>query len=226
VTPAVSRETPSEPPSIDEVFGSAAPAARRFADLLASVGVERGLVGPREIQRLWGRHLLNCAVVEPLLPTGASVADIGSGAGLPGLVWAVTRSDLDVTLVEPMLRRVRFLEEAVRHLGLTNVSIVRSRAEELHGDRDFDVVAARAVAPMSRLATWCLPLVRPGGMMAALKGASAAAELAAASSTISRLGGSPGMVATYGRDVLDTPTRVVIVRKAPRHRPSRREENP
>jgi 16S rRNA (guanine527-N7)-methyltransferase len=211
---------------IDEVFGSAAPTARRFADLLASVGVERGLIGPREVQRLWGRHLLNCAVVEPLLPTGATVADIGSGAGLPGLVWALTRSDLHVTLVEPMLRRVRFLEEAVRHLGLTNVGIVRSRAEELHGDRDFDVVAARAVAPMPRLAAWCMPLVHPGGMMAALKGASATAELAAASSTISRLGGSPGRVATYGRDVLDTPTRVVIVRKTPRQRPSRREENP
>jgi 16S rRNA (guanine527-N7)-methyltransferase len=226
VTPAVSRETPPEPPSIDGVFGSAAPAARRFAELLASVGVERGLIGPREIQRLWERHLLNCAVVEPLLPVGAAVADIGSGAGLPGLVWALTRSDLDVTLVEPMLRRVRFLEEAVRHLGLTNVGIVRSRAEEMHGDRDFDVVAARAVAPMSRLATWCLPLVRPGGAFVALKGASAADELAEASSTISRLGGSPGRVATYGSDVIETPTRVVIVRKTPRHSPSRREENP
>jgi 16S rRNA (guanine527-N7)-methyltransferase len=220
VTPAVSRETPPEPPSVDEVFGPAAATARRFADLLASIGVERGLIGPREIHRLWERHLLNCAVVTPLLPAGAAVADIGSGAGLPGLVWAMTRPDLDVTLVEPMVRRVRFLEEARRLLGLTNAEIVRARAEELHGDRAFDVVAARAVAPMSRLAPWCLPLVRPGGMMVALKGASAADELAKAASTISRLVGSPGRVATYGRDVLDTPTRVVIVRKAPEAEPA------
>lgn len=215
MTPAVSRETPSEPSSVDEVFGAAAPTARRFADLVASVGVDRGLIGPREIPRLWERHLLNCAVVTPLLPVGAAVADIGSGAGFPGLVWALARADLSVTLVEPMLRRVRFLDEAVGHLGLSNVDIVRSRAEEMHGDRDFDVVAARAVAPMSRLATWCLPLVRSGGMLVAIKGASAAGELVEASSTISRLAGSPGRVATYGKDVLDTPTRVVIVRKAP-----------
>jgi 16S rRNA (guanine527-N7)-methyltransferase len=215
VTPAVSRETPPEPPSIDEVFGAAVEVARRFADLLASDGVERGLIGPREVPRLWERHLLNCAVVLPLVPAGAVAADIGSGAGLPGLVWALARSDLKVTLVEPMLRRVRFLEEAVRHLELSNVDIVRARAEELHGTRDFDVVMARAVAPLSRLASWCLPLVRPGGMMVALKGASAADELAEASSTISRLAGSPGRVATYGRGVLETPTRVVIVTKAP-----------
>jgi 16S rRNA (guanine527-N7)-methyltransferase len=215
VTPAVSRETPPEPSSVDAVFGAASDAARRFANLLASDGVERGLIGPREAPRLWERHLLNCAVVRPLLPEGVGVADVGSGAGLPGLVWALARSDLDVTLVEPMLRRVRFLEAAVRRLDLSNVDIVRARAEELHGARDFDVVAARAVAPLSRLATWCLPLVRPGGMMAALKGASAADELAEASSTISRLAGSSGRVATYGRGVLETPARVVIVTKPP-----------
>jgi len=173
------------------------------------------VIGPREVGRLWERHLLNCAVVTPLLPEHAGVADIGSGAGLPGLVWALARSDLAITLVEPMLRRVRFLEEAIGHLELSNVDIVRARAEELHGDRAFDVVTARAVAPLSRLASWCLPLVRPGGMMVAFKGASAADELADASSTISRLAGSPGKLATYGRGVLDTPTRVVIVAKAP-----------
>jgi 16S rRNA (guanine527-N7)-methyltransferase len=122
-----------------------------------------------------------------------------------------------------MLRRVRFLEEAVRHLGLSNVAIVRARAEELHGVRDFDVVAARAVAPLSRLATWCLPLVRPGGTLVALKGASAADELAESSSTISRLAGSAGKVATYGRGVLETPARVVVVTKEPG--PSRHEEH-
>ena len=152
----------------------------RYADLLATAGVERGLIGPREAPRLWERHLVNCAVVaEPggLVPAGADVIDVGSGAGLPGLVWALVRPDLRVTLLEPLLRRATFLTEAVVALGLTNVQVERGRAEECR--LRAGVVTARAVAPLDRLLRWCLPLVRPGGALLALKGSSVADEIAA-----------------------------------------------
>ena len=146
--------------------------------LLATDGVVRGLIGPREVPRLWERHLVNCALLGLGVPRGVTVADVGSGAGLPGLVLAIGRPDLRVTLVEPLLRRTTFLTEAVEHLALANVEVVRDRAEALHGQRSFDVVTSRAVAPLDRLARWCLPLVVPGGRMLAMKGSSAADEVA------------------------------------------------
>ena len=213
MTPAVSRETPPPPPpaAAPGILGTALDGAIAYAGLLASAGVERGLIGPREVPRLWKRHLLNCAVVAPAFAPDASVADIGSGAGLPGLVVALCRPDLRVTLVEPMLRRVRFLEEALSSIGLENIEIVRARAEELHDDRRFDAVTARALAPLARLGAWCLPLVRPGGSVLALKGESATGELAAAFSTLQRLGATEAHVAIYGEGVLEVPTRVVVI---------------
>jgi 16S rRNA (guanine527-N7)-methyltransferase len=160
------------------VFASRLPVAERYADWLAEAGVVRGLIGPREVPRLWERHLLNCAVVADAIPQGASVADVGSGAGLPGVVLAVRRPDLRVTLIEPLLRRTTFLQEVVDDLGLDQVEVVRGRAEELHGTRRFDVVTSRAVAPLERLLAWCLPLCAPGGAVLAMKGASASEELA------------------------------------------------
>jgi 16S rRNA (guanine527-N7)-methyltransferase len=151
----------------------------RYAALLATAGVERGIIGPREVPRIWERHLVNCAVVaEPggPVPLGASVIDVGSGGGLPGLVWAICRPDLSVVLLEPLLRRTTFLAEAVAELGLGNVEVARGRAEEYGGSAE--IVTARAVAPLGRLAAWCLPLVRPGGALLALKGASVAEEIA------------------------------------------------
>jgi 16S rRNA (guanine527-N7)-methyltransferase len=159
------------------VFREGLPLAEAYAAVLAGDGVVRGLIGPRETPRLWERHLLNCAVLAEAVPKGATVCDIGSGAGLPGLVLAIVRPDLEVTLVEPLLRRTGFLEEVAGSLGLTRVTVVRSRAEELHGERSYDVVTSRAVAPLSRLVDWSLPLVRPGGVMLAMKGASAEEEL-------------------------------------------------
>lgn len=213
MTRAVSRETPPPPPlpAAGEIFGEALGDAIAYADLLASAGVERGLIGPREVPRLWERHLLNCAVVAPALAASASVADIGSGAGLPGLVLALCRPDVRVTLIEPMLRRVRFLEEAVSDLGLDSVEIVRARAEELRGDRRYDAVTARALAPLDRLGGWCLPLVRPGGTLLAFKGESATAELEAAFPTLQGLGATDAHVAIYGEGVLAVPTRVVVI---------------
>jgi 16S rRNA (guanine527-N7)-methyltransferase len=207
----VSRETPAVPdvPSVAErVFPSARLGlAVRYAGLLAGEGVTRGLIGPREVPRLWDRHLLNCAVLAEIVPLGVSVADVGSGAGLPGVVLAIARPDVRVTLVEPLLRRTSFLEEAVEALGLgEQVEVLRARAEDVPVDRRFDVVTARAVAPLERLARWCLPLVAPGGVVLAMKGASAAQEIADAAPALRRLGvGHPELV-ELGRGVLAEPT--------------------
>lgn len=171
----VSHETPS--PSVLAALFPETKSIQRYVDLLASVGVDRGLIGPREAPRLWSRHVLNCAAVAEVLATQSTVCDIGSGAGLPGVVLALARPDLDVCLVEPLLRRTTFLREVVAELGLTRVEVVRARAEELHGVRQFDAVTSRAVAPLDRLLRWCWPLVAPGGEMLALKGASAADEV-------------------------------------------------
>ena len=183
------------------------PLAERYAELLATEGVVRGLIGPREAPRLWERHLLNCAVLAELVPQAASVADVGSGAGLPGVVLAIARTDLRVTVVEPLLRRTRFLDEAVEALGLEEqVEVVRGRAEELAGTRTFDVLTARAVAPLDRLARWCLPLVHPGGELVAMKGASARAEVEAAMPALTALGCADPVVVELGVEVLAEPT--------------------
>jgi 16S rRNA (guanine527-N7)-methyltransferase len=156
--------------------------------LLATDGVVRGLIGPREAPRLWDRHLLNCAVLGEAIPQSSTVCDLGSGAGLPGLVLAIARPDLTVTLVEPLLRRTTFLEEVIAELGLENVTVERCRAEALHGTRQFDVVTSRALAPLSRLLDWSMPLVRPEGAVLAMKGSSAAEEIAEAGPTVARWG--------------------------------------
>ncbi|HEX3930346.1 MAG TPA: 16S rRNA (guanine(527)-N(7))-methyltransferase RsmG [Nocardioides sp.] len=157
----------------------------RYGGLLASDGITRGLIGPREVPRLWERHLLNCALLAPLIGDGASVADLGSGAGLPGMVLAIARPDLRITLVEPMARRVEFLEEVRAELGL-DVRVVRARAEQWEGPAAFDVVTARALAPLARLLAWGMPLVASGGCLLAMKGSSAADEIAAAQSELTR----------------------------------------
>ncbi|MFI5429702.1 16S rRNA (guanine(527)-N(7))-methyltransferase RsmG [Aeromicrobium sp. UC242_57] len=168
------------------MFASRLPLAEEFAYRLATHAVVRGLIGPREVPRIWDRHMMNSAVVAPSLPNGATVADIGTGAGLPGLVSAIARPDIQMTLVEPLLRRTSFLDEVVRDLQLDNVEVVRARAEEVN--QTFDVVTARAVAALDKLGRWCMPLVRPGGVLLAMKGRTAADEIAAATATLHRLG--------------------------------------
>src|SRR5687768_3453683 len=162
----------------ERLFGSRLPMAQQFADLLATAGVVRGLIGPREAPRLWERHLLNCAAVAELISPAATVIDVGSGAGLPGIVLAVARPDISVILVEPLARRTAFLDEAVSLLGLADqVTVERGRAEEFVGRLSAEVVTARAVAPLDRLAGWCLPLTTLGGRLLALKGMTAADEV-------------------------------------------------
>jgi 16S rRNA (guanine527-N7)-methyltransferase len=172
--------------------------AERFVELLATDGVERGLIGPREAPRLWDRHLLNCAAVAALIPPEATVADLGSGAGLPGIVLAIARPDLTVTLVEPLLRRTVFLEEVVVGLDLTSVTVVRERAETLRGQGRFDVVTARALAPLDRLLGWAMPLVAPDGELVAMKGSSAQDEIEAARQVLRTLGCATPRVEVVG----------------------------
>jgi 16S rRNA (guanine527-N7)-methyltransferase len=191
------------------VFGSRLELAERYAGLLATDGVVRGLIGPREAPRLWERHLVNCAVLGELVPLDADVADIGSGAGLPGLVLAIHRPDLRVTLVEPLLRRTTFLSEVVDALGLANVEVRRGRAEELHGSRDFGVVTSRAVAPLPRLLDWSMPLIRTGGLLLAMKGSTAAEEVTAARPDLERWQATHVTVLTAGDGLIDPPTTVV-----------------
>lgn len=188
----------------------------RFAELLATDAVARGLLGPREVPRLWERHLLNCAALAEVVPRGARVADVGSGAGLPGIALALARPDAVVTLIEPLLRRTRFLTDTAKILALAEVEVLRARAEELHGEREFDVVTSRAVAPLDRLAQWSMPLVAPDGVMLAVKGSSVRTELAAARPVLRRLGcGAPEQL-HLGEGRLTVPTVVIRVPWGPR----------
>lgn len=194
------------------LFGDRLPLAERYVELLATEGMVRGLVGPRETPRLWDRHLLNCAVLGELLPQGAVVADVGSGAGLPGIVLGVARPDLRVVLIESLARRTTFLDEVVDELGLTQVSVVRGRAEELVGRlTPVDVVTARAVAPLDRLARWCLPLLPTGGRLFAMKGASAADEAVEHQQAVRRAGGEEPRVLHCGVGLIEPATTVIEV---------------
>jgi len=196
------------PPGAAAVFGPALGPARAFARMLATRGVERGLIGPHEVPRLWDRHLLNCAVVADLIDSRCRMlADIGSGAGLPGLVLAMMQPDLSVTLLEPMERRCQFLSECIAELGLANTSVLRGRAEETV--LRADVATARAVAPLDRLAEMAVHVVRPGGMVLAIKGRTAADELRKARPVLRRIGARGAEVVRVGEGKVDPATTVV-----------------
>jgi 16S rRNA (guanine527-N7)-methyltransferase len=198
---------PAPPPAAAAVFGDRLPLACRYASQLAGAGVERGLIGPRETERVWHRHLLNCAAIGALIPRGSTVVDIGSGAGLPGVPLAIARPDLTIVLVESMLRRTTFLSEVVAELELTGVSVRRGRAEELTERGFADVVTARAVAPIDKLVRWALPLAKEHGAVLALKGAGAADELAAAWPSLQRIGvGHAQLVALVADQAAASPT--------------------
>lgn len=197
----------------ERLFGDRLELAERFTALLAEQGPERGLIGPREVERLWERHLVNCALLADAVPAGTStVADVGSGAGLPGVVLAIARPELRLTLIETMQRRTTWLEEVDAELGL-GLEVVRARAEDLHGRRDFEVVTARAVAALDKLARWTLPLVADGGELLAMKGSSAGEEIAKAAPVLRRLGGTDAHVTLHGQDEVEVPTTVVHVRR-------------
>jgi 16S rRNA (guanine527-N7)-methyltransferase len=213
--PAAPAVPPDDRRAAVALFGERLALAERYADLLVTDGTVRGLVGPREAPRIWQRHLLNCAAVAELIPSGASVTDVGSGAGLPGLALAIARRDLTVTLVEPMVRRTSFLTEVVEQLGLSGtVTVERGRGEEAAGRLpSADVVTARALAPLDQLAAWCLPLARVGGRVLALKGASATEEVASHRDAVMALGGGVPVVHRCAATLLDPPAVVVEIRR-------------
>lgn len=211
---SVSRETGGvsgiepEPAVAAALFGARIELARRFTDTLARHGEERGLIGPLEPARLWTRHILNCVVVAPLLRPGR-VGDIGSGAGLPGLILAIARPEVSFTLIEPMERRVAWLAEQVAALGLDNVEVVRARAEEAKLSHPLDQVTARAVSALRKLLPITAPLVRPGGELVLMKGAGAAAEIDAAAKELRRYRVHDVEVVVLGEGVLAEATRVI-----------------
>jgi 16S rRNA (guanine527-N7)-methyltransferase len=215
--------TGAEPPAelraaAKALFGNRLERARRYAGLLRDEAARRGLIGPREAESVWSRHILNCAVVQELVPRDARTVDVGSGAGLPGIPLALARPDLPVWLVEPLERRVKFLVELVAALELDGqVRVIHGRAEsaEIRTEvGEFDVVTARAVAPLNRLVQWALPLARPGGILLALKGARAETELKASQKVLVSTGGVAHGVHACGVGMVVPPTRVVVIERA------------
>ena len=205
-------ELPDPPPAAATIFGDQLNSARRYAEILAGTGVERGLLGPREVDRVWDRHILNCGAVAELIEPGERVADIGSGAGLPGIPLAIAKPGLRVVLVESLLRRAEFLSMVVTELGL-DVEVVRGRAEDgtvREAVSGCDVVTSRAVASLDKLARWSLPLLRPGGRMLAVKGERADDELREHRRVMDRLGATGARVMECGVSCLSPPARVVV----------------
>lgn len=220
--PAESRPAPDPQPApplqgveleaARQLFGDRLELAKRYTEHLASSGIVRGLIGPREAPRLWERHVLNCAVVQELIPENAHVVDVGSGAGLPGLCLALARPDISMTLVEPLDRRVQWLNEVIDDLGLTNVTVSRTRAEQAKKElKNVDVVTARAVSALTGLVDITLPLLKGRGQLLALKGRSAQDEVDKAQKKFNRFGVRSAEVLTVGEDLLREPTTVVRI---------------
>lgn len=224
----VAATPPPPPPAAGVVFGDRLASAVRYVEHLATSGVERGLIGPRENDRLWDRHVLNSAVLGELVPDGAKVVDVGSGAGLPGIPLALARPDLRIVLVEPLARRVDWLDEVVEDLGLS-IAVERGRAEEsavLRRWEGADVVTARAVGPLARLTGLCLPLVHRGGTMLALKGASVAEEIERDRAAVRTLGGGEPRILECGAGVVDPPTTVVAIERMATRRGGSKQGGP
>lgn len=206
----MSTEFEPTPAIASEIFGDRLDLAQAYHDSLATTAAQRGFIGPKEVSRLWSRHILNCAVISEAFEEGLNIADIGSGAGLPGVPLAIARPDLNITLIEPLLKRSTYLSEIKEEFSLDNVTVIRGRAEE-QPKGGFDVVTSRAVAPLGKLAGWSLPLVKKGGAMVAMKGSSVSEELERDAEQISRAGGGEGEIFTVGGSALGEPTTLIKI---------------
>lgn len=221
-------EAPPPPPEAVRVFGTRFPEAQRYVGILAGAGIERGLLGPSEVARLWGRHVLNSAAVADLVADGETVVDIGSGAGLPGIPIALARPAARVTLVEPLLRRADFLSELIEELGL-DVTVIRGRAEDkdvLRQVGEADTVTSRAVASLDKLARWSLPLLREDGRMLAMKGERAQEEVDEHRRALIALGAVDVRVVKCGVNFLTPPATVVVARRGKRTKRAGRASRP
>jgi 16S rRNA (guanine527-N7)-methyltransferase len=208
-------EVSAAPGAAEALFGTRVDRAQHYAEILAGAGVERGLLGPREVDRLWDRHILNSAAIAELLGVNERIADIGSGAGLPGIPLALARPDLRLTLIEPLLRRSEFLREVVDDLDL-EITIVRGRAEDRSVRQqvgEMDAVVSRAVASLDKVTKWSLPLVCPDGRMVAIKGERAEEEIREHRRVMASLGAVDVRVMRCGADYLDPPAKAVVARR-------------
>lgn len=205
--------TPTEQRAAKALFAEQLPLAERYVEHLCTTGITHGLLGPREVPRMWSRHVLNSAVLGPELPTGSTVADVGSGAGLPGLALALARQDVEFILIEPMERRVDWLDAVIRDLGLTNVQVIRARAEELSDEVMAEVVTARAVSALKKLIPLTAPLLADDGQLMLLKGRSAADEISAASKQIKRARLAEPRIRILGEGLLEEPSTVVCAQR-------------
>ncbi|WP_120004027.1 16S rRNA (guanine(527)-N(7))-methyltransferase RsmG [Nesterenkonia muleiensis] len=203
----------AERQAADVLFGDRLRQAVKYVEHLCTTGISHGLLGPREVPRIWGRHVLNCAVLGPELPAGGTVADVGSGAGLPGLALALVRDDVEFTLIEPMERRVEWLDTVVRDVGISNVRVIRARAEEVGDEVLADVVTARAVSALKKLIPMTFPLLDDESELLFLKGRSAGAEIEAAQKVLRRFRLNPPEIQLLGEEILEEPTTVVRIRR-------------
>jgi 16S rRNA (guanine527-N7)-methyltransferase len=221
-------EVSAAPRAAEALFGSRVDHAQRYAEILAGAGVERGLLGPREVDRIWDRHILNSAAIAELLGDNERIADIGSGAGLPGIPLALARPDLRLTLIEPLLRRSEFLREVVDDLGL-EITIVRGRAEDRSVRQqvgEMDAVVSRAVAPLDKLTKWSMPLLRRDGRMVAMKGERAEEEVRDHRRVMASLGAVDVRVIKCGADFLEPPATAVVARREAPVRVANRSSRP
>ena len=217
-------EAPEAPPAASQVFGDRLPLVIEYASILAGAGIERGLIGPGEVGRIWERHILNSAAVGELVADGERVADVGSGAGLPGIPLVLARPAVHAILIEPLLRRADFLTEVTELLGC-NAVVIRGRAEEPRVQDEageIDAVTSRAVASLDKLTRWCFPLLSAGGRMLAMKGERARAEVDEHRRALKSLGAVDVKVMECGVNYLTPPATVVVATKADRTVPGRR----
>lgn len=205
--------TEAETKAAGTLFGDQLPLAQRYVEHLCTTGITHGLLGPREVPRMWGRHVLNCAVLGPELPAGGTVADVGSGAGLPGIALALARPDVDFTLIEPMERRVDWLDGVVKDLGLENVQVIRARAEDVQDEVMADVVTARALSALKKLIPLTIALMDEDGELMFFKGRSAAEEIEAAAKQIKRAKLQAPKIQLLGEELLEEPTTIVRLRR-------------
>lgn len=204
-------ENKQEYEAATKIFKNNFPKINTYVEQLATLGIKKGILGPNEAKIIWNRHILNCGIISNIIPEKTNIADIGSGAGLPGIVLAIARPDTKITLIEPLQKRTKWLHEMVEKLELTNVKIFTGTAQEANKQNQFDIVTTRAVAELKKLINLTFPLLKNGGQFLGIKGKNVNKEILAAKNKIATYGGKKTTILTLGEDILETPTTVVRI---------------